>query len=155
MFDGLRDIDFCLAYVTIVFSLERVNVVFIIVILVIAARWIDAHTFRVEGQSQIGGKLIAEFKVINFFFFLEVLEEPVGALAELNMAFDSSSQTMAKEAQIDETWAHCHLLRAKRIPVLLRIQLLRLVYQRCPLDIVLLMIDFRRLVIIHNLLFRG
>ena len=90
LLDGFGDIDLGLAYVAIVFPLERVYVIFIVFV-VLAARRVHAHTFGVEGQSQIGWKLVAEFKVINFFLFLEILEEPVCALAELNVALDSPS----------------------------------------------------------------
>ena len=48
---------------------------------------------------------------------------------------------MAHEAEVDEAGAHGHLLGAEGVPVVPSIELLILVQQRGPLDVILFVID--------------
>ena len=62
------------------------------------------------------------------------------APAKLQVALDRPRQAMAHESEVDEARAHGHLLRAERVAVVPRTELLTLVEQGRPLHVVLFMI---------------
>ena len=57
------------------------------------------------------------------------------------MALDGPRQAVTHEAEVDEAWAHGHLLGAEGVPIVPGIELLILVQQWGPFDVILFVID--------------
>ena len=91
--------------------------------------------------------MIAELKIDIVLLRLQVLQEPQVALAELQVALDGPRQAVTHEAEVDEAWTHGDLLGAEGVPIVPSIELLILVQQWGPFDVILFVIDLVGLIL--------